>query len=390
MGGCISSTAADKEHERVANHGHAQRLVSGMVVTDGTADFTNKQLKVYPNLAGVARADMIQTINMESNKIANLSEADLAPTPNVKQFKLAYNILAVAPSFHVFKFLEVLELQHNKLTEIPPNLHLCEALHTLNVEDNKLVTLNPDIGQCRALRRLNISDNMLKAMPIELAYLNLENGGLEWSNGGGNPDMVFPPREVRELGQKHIMEFLQKQAEMQNPIVKERKEGLTRIRDQERDAWSAGIKSLEYNTQDDYEEKLLSAPKWMGMTEAMAVIDKLRLGGGWFPPDDYAPPNPYMQAPAAPVAHPVAMGPSAPAEAEGAMPSAGVPVATVCGTSADAVYNHAECTICLSRAVNTVLLNCGHACTCLECSALLKNECPVCRAPIDKVLNIYW
>ena len=57
--------------------------------------------------------------------------------------------------------------------------------------------------------------------------------------------------------------------------------------------------------------------------------------------------------------------------------------------------NKLECKICFDAAVNTVLLPCGHACCCHDCSVRLKfatwnAKCPICRTRIDKISMLYF
>ncbi|XP_033732703.1 E3 ubiquitin-protein ligase LRSAM1-like [Pecten maximus] len=40
-----------------------------------------------------------------------------------------------------------------------------------------------------------------------------------------------------------------------------------------------------------------------------------------------------------------------------------------------------ECVVCMDKSTDVIFLNCGHVCTCLECSVKVK-ECPLCREPI--------
>ncbi|KNC79451.1 hypothetical protein SARC_08149 [Sphaeroforma arctica JP610] len=47
-----------------------------------------------------------------------------------------------------------------------------------------------------------------------------------------------------------------------------------------------------------------------------------------------------------------------------------------------------RCAICLDKSIEIVLLNCGHACSCLECSESL-TECPICRSQIARRVQIY-
>jgi len=54
-----------------------------------------------------------------------------------------------------------------------------------------------------------------------------------------------------------------------------------------------------------------------------------------------------------------------------------------------------ECKVCLDKSVNTVLLPCGHACCCHECSVKVKfatwdAKCPICRSRIQSVSMLYF
>lgn len=49
------------------------------------------------------------------------------------------------------------------------------------------------------------------------------------------------------------------------------------------------------------------------------------------------------------------------------------------------------CSICLSRQRSCVFLECGHVCACVQCCDALPAPklCPICRAPIDRVVTLY-
>eukprot|EP00092_Neocalanus_flemingeri_P038036 GFUD01041405.1.p1 GENE.GFUD01041405.1~~GFUD01041405.1.p1 ORF type:complete len:307 (+),score=71.27 GFUD01041405.1:155-1075(+) len=54
-----------------------------------------------------------------------------------------------------------------------------------------------------------------------------------------------------------------------------------------------------------------------------------------------------------------------------------------------------ECKICFDGSVNTVLLPCGHACCCQDCSVKLKfatwdSKCPICRNRIHNISMLYF
>ncbi|KAJ1915329.1 hypothetical protein H4219_004382 [Mycoemilia scoparia] len=50
------------------------------------------------------------------------------------------------------------------------------------------------------------------------------------------------------------------------------------------------------------------------------------------------------------------------------------------------------CRICWENGSNCAFLNCGHMCTCHDCAERLKldkNECPICREPIARIVRIF-
>jgi len=54
--------------------------------------------------------------------------------------------------------------------------------------------------------------------------------------------------------------------------------------------------------------------------------------------------------------------------------------------------NDTNCLICLDKATDTVLYQCGHMCVCYTCGMSLKQRgqnCPMCRAPIRDIIRAY-
>ncbi|KAJ2626858.1 hypothetical protein GGF44_004895, partial [Coemansia sp. RSA 1694] len=51
------------------------------------------------------------------------------------------------------------------------------------------------------------------------------------------------------------------------------------------------------------------------------------------------------------------------------------------------------CRICWDAATNSVFLNCGHMCTCLECGEKIvqsdRRECPICREYITRIVHVF-
>ncbi|GMR58733.1 hypothetical protein PMAYCL1PPCAC_28928 [Pristionchus mayeri] len=54
--------------------------------------------------------------------------------------------------------------------------------------------------------------------------------------------------------------------------------------------------------------------------------------------------------------------------------------------------NRSECYICFDAAINSVFIDCGHMCACIECAQKIKNEtnkCPICRRVIKQACKTF-
>jgi hypothetical protein len=54
------------------------------------------------------------------------------------------------------------------------------------------------------------------------------------------------------------------------------------------------------------------------------------------------------------------------------------------------IYEAIECVVCLSVESNTIFIPCAHRCVCNECYEGIKstkNDCPLCRTKIKKIIN---
>jgi hypothetical protein len=55
-----------------------------------------------------------------------------------------------------------------------------------------------------------------------------------------------------------------------------------------------------------------------------------------------------------------------------------------------------ECVVCMARAKNTVIIDCGHSCMCVSCSIDVaggkevgKVKCPICQVEVTRILRVY-
>ncbi|KAJ9556905.1 hypothetical protein OSB04_011519 [Centaurea solstitialis] len=63
--------------------------------------------------------------------------------------------------------------------------------------------------------------------------------------------------------------------------------------------------------------------------------------------------------------------------------------------NSDAGFNDSdsgkECVICMTEPKDTAVLPCRHMCMCSECAKALRvqsNKCPICRQPIEELMEI--
>ncbi|KAF7721451.1 Methionine aminopeptidase 1 [Apophysomyces ossiformis] len=93
-------------------------------------------------------------------------------------------LLQVSKSlFSTYRFLTVLYLNHNQLTQVDPAIGSLTHLVTLDLSCNQIEKLPPDVGMLTNLRELLLFDNLLKILPPEIGSLyQLNLLGIE-----GNP-----------------------------------------------------------------------------------------------------------------------------------------------------------------------------------------------------------
>ena len=48
-----------------------------------------------------------------------------------------------------------------------------------------------------------------------------------------------------------------------------------------------------------------------------------------------------------------------------------------------------QCVVCMDAPRNRVVLPCMHMCVCEACAQLLRDRCPVCRGPIERIAQLF-
>jgi Leucine-rich repeat (LRR) protein len=67
--------------------------------------------------------------------------------------------------------IKVLDLQKQKLKELPDSFHKLTQLHTLYLDKNKLSELPPSIASCKDLKSISFSNNKFEALPDVICQL---------------------------------------------------------------------------------------------------------------------------------------------------------------------------------------------------------------------------
>jgi hypothetical protein len=86
-----------------------------------------------------------------------------------------------------------IDIDDDKLTELPPEIRQLHNLITLYLGVNKLTTLPPEIGQLQNLQQLDLGENQLTTLPPEIRQLQ----NLQQLDLGKNQLTTLPP----EIGQ---------------------------------------------------------------------------------------------------------------------------------------------------------------------------------------------
>lgn len=101
----------------------------------------------YPDLLNFSQT--LIHLNLENNKISDISEESIRQIPNIQLLKFRGNIL----------------------TKLPDSLFSLASLKVLDVSCNRLTVFSPKVSLLRQLRLLNIAENQLENLPNSLGYL---------------------------------------------------------------------------------------------------------------------------------------------------------------------------------------------------------------------------
>lgn len=159
--------------------------------------FNNRLTEIPPELFTLA---MLQKLDLSFNLLHAVPD-QIIDLRQLREVKLGHNRLTRIPDVMVnvgMLHVELLDLSHNRLAELPRHLHVVATLQFLDVSHNKITSLP---GQFRLLERLEVLDvsyNCLEGLPINelklmLVGLNGREPALNCIECRGNPHLTRPP-----------------------------------------------------------------------------------------------------------------------------------------------------------------------------------------------------
>ncbi|WP_353570685.1 COR domain-containing protein [Candidatus Albibeggiatoa sp. nov. BB20] len=139
-------------------------------------------------------------LNLDNNKLFNIPEL-LFLLKNLQKLILVGNRIETLPdSFLWLKKLKTLDLEKNNIKKLPISLLQLESLTFLNLPKNNIKNLPTGLGQLQNLSTLNLYRNQLKELPTDLGQLQ----NLVYLDVAMNQLKKLPV----SLGQLHNLDYL--------------------------------------------------------------------------------------------------------------------------------------------------------------------------------------
>lgn len=166
MGNCFGRSVAQKREQNWK--------ATGMVT------LRDAGLKYIPGNV-LAIAGSIRILDLSSNSISELSDADLQLFTALQRLVLSNNNLRHLPgSIGTLRQLKHLALDANKLSQLPPGLGQLSKLEQLLLQGNQLASLPASLGGLKVLKSLNLSGNQLTQLPEALGDCSSLQVGMAW------------------------------------------------------------------------------------------------------------------------------------------------------------------------------------------------------------------
>eukprot|EP01125_Pyxidicula_operculata_P020854 TRINITY_DN7831_c0_g1_i1.p1 TRINITY_DN7831_c0_g1~~TRINITY_DN7831_c0_g1_i1.p1 ORF type:complete len:2512 (+),score=475.63 TRINITY_DN7831_c0_g1_i1:325-7860(+) len=116
----------------------------------------------------------LKSLNLSRNSLQSLP-IEIGNLSELKRLKLSWNKISTLPDtiFEKMKNLEILELEHNLLTNLPSSLLSLEQLTLINANSNEILHLPDSFHNLSKLTHFNISSNKLTSLPDSVSHLSL-------------------------------------------------------------------------------------------------------------------------------------------------------------------------------------------------------------------------
>ena len=174
-------------------------------------DLSNNQLGEVP--AEIVQLTNLQRLDLSNNQLGEVP-AEIGQLTNLQWLYLSNNQLGEVPAEIVqLTNLQVLDLRNNQLGEVPAEIGQLTNLHWLDLRNNQLGEVPAEIGQLTNLQWLYLEYNQLGEVPAEIGQLT----NLQWLYLEYNP-LVFPSREILDLGMDATLTFLREVFETGEPV----------------------------------------------------------------------------------------------------------------------------------------------------------------------------
>lgn len=142
----------------------------------------------------------VKTLHLFNNSIEVLDSVVICGLRNLTLLNLNNNrIKELPPQINRLPYLKVLSLDHNKITELPCEICHLSELEELNLNSNLLQGLPFDIAFLRKLKKLNLRKNRIEVIPDGLCQCNK----LQVLDVAGNRIKSFPA-EFEKLPLKEL------------------------------------------------------------------------------------------------------------------------------------------------------------------------------------------
>jgi Leucine-rich repeat (LRR) protein len=123
-------------------------------------------------------------LKLSQNRIVNLPE-DLSNMVKLEILELDSNKLIQIPQgMSQLTALQRLDISNNRITALPSHIGNCAQLRYIYAHSNQLNSIPPSLGECFRLEFVDLSNNLLRELPedfehlITLTYLNLSGNSL--------------------------------------------------------------------------------------------------------------------------------------------------------------------------------------------------------------------